>query len=651
MQDNPLFLYASPSYNTNLQSTNLDCYADEQYYLNFIQYQNVSNNGSIQYSLIENTNIANSNSTITLTNNMQISSSQMQSSIDKISKYAQFGIVTYWLEIINTATTQVIMKSNPLTINCNKQGGISITNPNTDTNTSTLNVNLSKTTTCTLTLNNNVPGIVYSEKDIYYQVAENDNQWEPITDVTNLFSATLNNNQLILSNLASNVGINIQVKNANTHLYSNIFTINTIAPTSMWTQFIHDGTNETLVPNTSYDSINYNKIIISNDQVLNLKFLVPNINLSNVQYGWSILQSTGFEPVGSDQATFTKSWSISGICILRMLISWPNDIRISPLIYLFKVQIGTTNSNLLQNANTGLNDFIKQKSNLENVALSFFQKNISDLLPFIDTPANAGWSLAPNVSTSNCATCFEVNSCLFNNYNLLQFNLTVLSSISVDNSNYTQSYTINSGTTLILTTPFQPSSFVASNSVKAGLSELNVSTITAVKSLSSSQSGHIGWELQNFNNANFNNKFYSIMVNGIYPLNSMTITSNNSTLPNFLNNSNYATHAMVWNMQTLSQINIDYKESGASDIVFDPFFFPNPSSVNYSWYDVSGNEVNSKNVDGKLLESTSSSGYMINISNITTNETFTYYCICSYTINGKTYTSRSQNILVVFSDN
>ncbi|MBR4486927.1 hypothetical protein IKS57_06420 [bacterium] len=68
------------------------------------------------------------------------------------------------------------MKSNPLTIDCNKQGGISITNPNTDTNTSTLNVNLSKTTTCTLTLNNNVPGIVYSEKDIYYQVAENDNQ-------------------------------------------------------------------------------------------------------------------------------------------------------------------------------------------------------------------------------------------------------------------------------------------------------------------------------------------------------------------------------------------------------------------------------------------------------------------------------------------
>ncbi|MBR4486928.1 hypothetical protein IKS57_06425 [bacterium] len=95
MQDNPLFLYASPSYNTNLQSTNLDCYADEQYYLNFIQYQNVSNNGSIQYSLIENTNTANSNSTITLPNNMQISSSQMQSSIDKISKYAQFGIVTY----------------------------------------------------------------------------------------------------------------------------------------------------------------------------------------------------------------------------------------------------------------------------------------------------------------------------------------------------------------------------------------------------------------------------------------------------------------------------------------------------------------------------------------------------------------------------
>ncbi|MBR4486926.1 hypothetical protein IKS57_06415 [bacterium] len=74
----------------------------------------------------------------------------------------------------------------------------------------------------------------------------------------------------------------------------------------------------------------------------------------------------------------------------------------------------------------------------------------------------------------------------------MQFNLTVLSSISVDNSSYTESYTINSGTTLILTTPFQPSSFVASNSVKADLSELNVSTKTAVQTLSSSQSGHVG---------------------------------------------------------------------------------------------------------------------------------------------------------------
>ncbi|MBR4486619.1 hypothetical protein IKS57_04675 [bacterium] len=68
------------------------------------------------------------------------------------------------------------MTSNPITINCNHKGGVTITNPNYNSETSSVNVNLSKTNTCTLTLNNNVPGIQYNANDIYYQVAANNNR-------------------------------------------------------------------------------------------------------------------------------------------------------------------------------------------------------------------------------------------------------------------------------------------------------------------------------------------------------------------------------------------------------------------------------------------------------------------------------------------
>ena len=653
IQNNPLFLYATPSYNTNIQSTNLNCYVNEKYYLNFVQYQNEAN-GGFQYSLIENTNIANSNSTKTLSNTMNISPNQAQSSIDQISKYAQFGIVTYWLELINPVDSQVIMKSNPLTINCNKQGGISITNPDVNTNTSTLTVNLNKTTSCTLTLNNNVPGVTYNIEDIYYQVAANNNEWEPITNASNLFSATLKNNELILSNLASNIGINIQLKNADTHLYSNIFTINTIAPTSMWTQFTYNGNNETLTPNTSYKNINYNAINIANNQTLNLNFLVPNINLSNVQYGWSILQKTGFVSVGSNQPTFTKSWSLTGVCFLRMQISWPNEINISPLIYIFKIQIGKSSNSSLNNANTELKNFISQQSNLLSVALSYFKLNPSELLAFIDAITNNdSLTLAPNVQMTNCSSYFKVNSCCFNGSNLLQFNLTIINNISIINNNSGSTNNINSGTTVILTTPFQPNSFIAQNSIKTGLTEININIINAIKKLNGNQ--QIGWELQNCSNGSFNNQFYSINAGTIMPQNNswtITITNNDSTLPNFLKSkSNYATQAMVWNMLTPDQIEINYSEGGASNIVFDPFIFPNPSSITYNWYVVSGNELNNENITGKSLGTTTNSEYMINISNINSNETFTYYCLCSYEINGKTYTSRSQNILVIFFSN
>ena len=648
VQNSALFLYATTNFN-NIQYTNLDCYVNEEYYLNFKQYKTLSNTNSLQYCLVEKSNVAGSDSVTVLSNNQSLSS-QIQKTINHISKYAEFGTVTYYLEIKNSSTGNVLLQSNPLNINCNKQGGVIITNPNVDLNTSNLNVNLDETTSCTLTLNSMVPGITYNEWDIYYQISQNNNQWEPITCFCNLFKIKLNNNQLILSNLASNIAINIKLQNNATHLYSNIFSISTSIPNKMWTNFVQDGVNKTLSPNKSYDSINYNIISLSTNQTLNLKFILPNINLSNVQYGWSILQDSGFVSVGSNQAIFTKSWTQSGTYIVRMLITWPNNMKTTPLIYLFKVEV-SAQSDQVQNSLTQLKQFISNQTNLENVAYNFFKENPYELLAFIQCIVNSGWMLAPNVTNSDCSSYFKVNSCSFNNNGLLQVNITTLQSFNAEYNGSSTFKTIDAGLTMILTTPFTMSSFSPSIS-KTGASELNLDIITAVKNLHGQK---IGWEFKNSNISSFNS-FNSLQDVDIFPQNNvytMTITNSNSigSLPNFSSNTNSVTHAITWNMITPDQIQINYTLGGASNIVFDPFIFPNPSSVSYSWYEVSGNELSNSNLSGTLIITTTKSAYQINISSVTQDETFTYYCICTYVINGQTYTSRSQNILVVFSNN
>lgn len=647
VQNNPLFLYATTSFN-DTEYTNLNCYVNEAYYLNFNQYKKVSSTNSLQYCLVEKNNVAGSDSTTVLSNNESIAN-QIQNNIDKIVKYAEFGTVTYLLEIKNLSTGDIIASSNPLTINCNKQGGVTITNPNVNANTSNLNVNLSQTTSCTLTLNINTPGITYTESDIYYQIAQNNNQWTPITQLSNLFDVNLQNNQLVLSNLASNIAINIKLENKTTHLYSNIFSISTTAATSMWTNFVQDGENKTLSPNTSYDSINYNTISLSTNQTLNLKFIAPNINLSNVQYGWSILQDSGFVSVGSDQAIFTKSWTESGTYIVRMLITWPNNMKASSLIYLFKVEV-SAQSDQVQSSLTQLKQFISNQTNLENVAYNFFKENPYELLAFIQCIVNSGWELAPNVTNSDCSSYLKVNSCSFNNNGLLQVNITTLQSFSAEYNGSSTYKTINAGSTMILTTPFTMSSFSPSIS-KTGASELNLDIITAIRNLHGQK---IGWEFKNSNISSFNSfnslqDMYIAPQSGVY---TMTITNSNSigSLPNFSNKTNSVTHAITWNMLTPDQIQINYTLGGASNIVFDPFIFPNPSSVSYSWYEISGNQLNNLNISGTLIATTTKSAYQIDISSVTQNETFTYYCICKYVINGQTYTSRSQNILVVFSN-
>ncbi|MBO6073146.1 hypothetical protein J6P59_06080 [bacterium] len=55
----------------------------------------------------------------------------------------------------------------------------------------------------------------------------------PITDASTLFKASLQDNQLILSDLASEIAINIKIANEATNLYSNIVTIYTKAPNSI----------------------------------------------------------------------------------------------------------------------------------------------------------------------------------------------------------------------------------------------------------------------------------------------------------------------------------------------------------------------------------------------------------------------------------
>ena len=651
INNNPLFLYATPDYNQSIQSVNLDCWVNESYSISFKQYKTLSQIG-LTYYLVEEVNEA-GNIGASLVSKQMVNapaSNDLKNDIDSIQKIAKCGIVTYYLEIKDGKNT--VMTSNPITINCNHKGGVTITNPNYDSETSSINVNLAKTSKCILTLHNNVPGISYSWSDIYYQVAANNNEWEPITNASNLFKVDLVGNELIFSNLASEIGINIKLENQLTHLYSNIVTINTIAPNSMWNNFKNNGISKTINPSSSYNQISVNK-----GDTLNLSFIPPKINVSNVEYNWSILKTTGFTSIGTGEKTFSKEFEQSGIYIIRMQVSWPNNINVSALTYFFKVTVNENNQTLINNSTAQINKLISTQTNVLNILQNYFEECPASLLPFINN-WGYGYQIASNVSASDFNNYFSIKSCSFNSQisGLLQVTLNVLNTIDLnDYSDGSDDTTIAKGATLIVTTPLQFSDFnKAGYTSSIGESEININILNKVNSMSSNTQSEIGWELINSSDKSFNNKFISLNLtvvnNSAY---SFTITpwNSNNTLPNYCNISKPITHSMFWNMQSSSQIRIDYTWSGAASIVFDPFFFPNPSSVTYNWYKVSGDQATNTNITGTWVASTGwSSYYDINSQSVKSIETFTYYCICTYVINNKTYTSRSQNIVVAFTN-
>ena len=529
VQNNALFLYATNN-NNNLQSINLNCYIGQKYYLNFKQYKTLTSSSKLAYCLIEEVNQANKK-TIALNNNQYLSN-QIQNTISQISTIAELGTVSYCLEIVNTKTKQIMMQSNTVTIDCNQQGGVTITNPNMNTSTSSLIVNLNDTKTCTLTINNNVPGITYNTSDIYYQTAANNNQWLPITTVSNLFNVTLKNNQLIFTNLVSNIGINIKLMNASLSLYSNIVTINTIAPNSMWTHFIlNNEQNETFYPSNS----NYNQVNVGYNEALNLKFLLPDINTSNIQYNWSILERNKFVSNQNNQANIIKKFS-NGNYIVKLQINWDNDINISQLTYLFEVAV-FANNNSIKTAKTKLQTYVNNESTLQNILFNFFETTPSALIPYINT-WGYGWEIASNVNGSNFNKYFKIKNCLFNSNNLLQLKLQVLNSINLDCwLDNKKDATITSGATLIVTTPFTPNDFYNNSNISnTGVSEINVNINNAINKMSWYLISTIGWKLQNCNDENFNNKFVQLNLSVINKnAYSFTITTwnSNEALPNY----------------------------------------------------------------------------------------------------------------------
>ena len=650
INNNPLFLYASSSFDKNIESVNLNCFVNEVYTLSFIQYKKPSNE-NYSYYLVEEVNSAvnlgSSVSRIQLEN--YNASNVLNKTVNSINEVAKFGTITYYLELESSSGS--VITSNSVTINCNKQGGVTITNPNINEQTKTINVDLSKTSKCVLTINNNVPGITYYVDDIYYQIATNNNEWLPITRISNLFKVTLQNNQIVFSNLASQIAINVKIVNTAEGVYSNIVTINTKTPDSIWTQFKNNNAAETIWPGTSY-----NEMTGTIGETFNLNFIPPNINLSNVEYNWSMLTDTGFVSTSSNESNFTKTFTNPGVYVLRMQVNWENDINASALNYLFKITIVAANQSTINSDTSKLNTYIN--NNLNNILLNYFQNSPSVILPYINTSTESqSLQLATNVNDNNFNQYFSINSVSFNSDGLLTVDLSVLNSLNlVYSSNSSKDTTINKGATLTLITPFLNTDFQNKGVVTSyGESEMNINITSYMNQYQYSFDGIVGWTLNNSNDTSINNQFMPINIYGVNQNDfKMNITSSNSNdaLPSYfnINNIHQITNTIIWNMQTSQYIRIDDVEGGQKTILFFPSFFPNPSSVSYSLYKVSGNEMSNTTITGTLVSTSSSPNFEISPNSSLIGQSFTYYCVCTYVINNVTYTARSQNILVTYTD-
>ncbi|MBQ5543978.1 MAG: hypothetical protein IIT97_03535, partial [Mycoplasmataceae bacterium] len=280
INDNSLFLYAVSN---NVQSINLNCYTNQLYSLFFENYLSSTTN---KYQLVEIFNQIQSTTQITLNN---------QNAINGVlyNAIANTGTITYYLEEINSKN-QVIEVSNDVTINCSKIGGVSLTNPSLNIYTNQINVNLANTNQLTLNIKNNVANVTYNESDIYYQVAANENVWEPISNPCSLFDVSFNNNQIILSNFTNNISINIKIMNINYNLYSNIVTIQTYDSNTS-NAFVFNKYESDLISNFylinnsfKYNSNDLNKIknylITKQNIILHFSYFSSNLSNFNLIY-------------------------------------------------------------------------------------------------------------------------------------------------------------------------------------------------------------------------------------------------------------------------------------------------------------------------------------------------------------------------------
>ena len=639
INNNKLFLYAISN---NQSFINLNCYTNQTYSLFFDNYLTNSTN---TYQLVEIVNQIKTTKTITYANQKAIKSLLL-------NQVANSGIITYYLQEINN-NNEVLSVSNEVTINCSQIGGITLTNQNINDNV--LNVNLSTTSSVTLNIIKNDPNVTFYADDIYYQIAANNNEWLPITRFSNLFKVNFTDNEITFSHLASDISINVKIVNTMNNLYSNVVTIKTNAPSSMWNSFTYNNKQFTVAANANQSSTT---LTVNVNAPFQLTFNEPKINLSNIQYNWSILTNSGFESENDNLNSITTSFSKNTTYIIRLQISWMNNYSAQAYTYLFKVNAAVSATKVAL-AQQELNQFCSSETNELNVIKAYWNNNPSTLLPWIFTPSLGGEALSPSLKPNNFYEYFSIQSVQIanNDDGLIQAVLNCLKPMNIVLNNYGggQLETIGStsaGEQVIITTPYQLSLFKhVVQTTGASLMYENITSLVVNSSTFNNTSNNnyqIGWNIPALD-ANGNIDFSDL--SGTYEMIITNLNSNN-TLPNYINVAPSITHEMIWNMKTSSQIVINYTRSAGYYITFDPFFYPlNVSDVTYTWYEVKGNNVNQTNLNnGTEITTTSSPQLAIAYNYETTDITLTYYCICTYEANGIYYTSHSPNVLVIFTN-
>ena len=547
INNNQLFLYAISN---NKSSINLNCYTNQTYSLFFNNY--LSNSTNNTFELISIVNEVKTTKTITLSNYQS-----MQGIL--LNAVANTGTITYYLQELN-ANGEVIATSNQVVINCNQIGGISLTN--TSINNGLINVNLNTSSTVILNIQKNLANINYDIGDIYYEVAAQNNEWLPITQSCNLFDIQLQNNEIILSNLASNISINIKIMNITNNLYSNVVTIKTNAPSSMWNNFTYN--NQALNMNSSTTSFNINK-----NQIFDLTFNKPNINLANVQYTWAVFENSSYVTT-SNTNVFTKLFSNLGNYIVRFQINWLNNYSAQTITYYFKVNVNATASEI-SSAQKQLEQFASNSTNELNVLKAYWNINPNTLLPWINT-WGIGYQIAGNVNDSNFNEYFSIQTVNVNSsdHNLIQILLKVIQPIDYESWNASTNTgelvkTLPINTYILVTTPYQLTDFnVSVNSVGQSLMQANITNLIGNNTTFNNNSNDlykIGWMIStnetNFSNAqqvyiNFN------MLDASYIININSENSNN-TLPNYINSNTINTIALNTNTNKIfNNISLNY---------------------------------------------------------------------------------------------